>query len=237
MFERLIDAYMDDRAQQRANTHCFIENGYFPTWNEENRVFSDRGLKEYSTETRWKQYNDGKISREKAVEFARKRYDKQLEKEIEKRLSHLRAVSIAPDVQFINVYVNYVKSAYWGYNPHVEVVTNCGTYVGYASGCGYDKESAAVADAFNKDLSILKALYTLKEKGLEDGLSDYSATACTGHDNRNICGYGSGYSVIPYFEGGVGVNCFWSILNKCGFETFTRYSKHRNIYFITKKED
>ena len=233
MFENLKNDYLKDRAQQRANTHCFIENGYFPTWHEENRVFSDRGLKENSTATRWEQYTAGKISREKAVELAIKRYDKQLDKEIEKRLKHLRAVSIAPDLQFINIYVSWVKSSYWGYNPHVEVVTNAGTYVGRASGCGYDKESAAVAEAFNQSLSILKALYTLKEKGLEDGLSDYSATACTGHDNRNICGYGSGYSVIPYFEGGVGVSCFWNILKKCGFETYCRCAKHSNIYFVT----
>ena len=113
--------------------------------------------------------------------------------------------------------------------------TNTGTYYGTASGCGYDKESAAIAEAFNKCDSILKALYQLKENGLRAGKTDASKTACTGVDNRNICGYGSGYSVLPYFEGGVGASCFWSILKDCGYKTSGHHGKHSDFYSVEKE--
>ena len=113
--------------------------------------------------------------------------------------------------------------------------SNTGNSAGYASGCGYDKESSAVAEALNKNNSFLKVLYTLKENALEAGASDHSKTACTGVDNRNIIGYGSGYSVLPYFEGGVGVNCYWDILKKAGFEISCHYTRSSNTYVIFKK--
>ena len=105
------------------------------------------------------------------------------------------------------------------------------TVAGY--GEGYIRE---VAEAFNKNNSILKALYSLKERALQAGQSDASRTACTGVDNRNICGYGSGYSIIPYFEGGVGVSCFWSILEKCGFKCSAHYGKNETFYSVHKME-
>lgn len=78
--------------------------------------------------------------------------------------------------------------------------------------------------------SILKALYTLKEKGLQAGQSDRSKTASCGRSNGDICGYGAGYGARPYFEGGVGASCFWEILKKCGFSVSCHYSKHSNFY-------
>ena len=149
----------------------------------------------------------------------------------------LDVIAAAPDLQFISVNVYYKRSSVWGYCPSVDVHTNNGFSTGYASGCGYDKESAAVADAFNKDHSILKALYTIKENGLIAGLNDESKIACTGVDNRNICGYGSGYSVIPYFEGGVGVGCFWDILKRGGYTTRCNYGKHENYYTVSKESE
>lgn len=235
MFERLKERYLQDRQEQKEKTFFYIENGYFPTWNE--KEFSDNGLQRYSTSTRWDQYTNGQIDRTKAVELAQKRYAKQLEKEIQKQLELLDVIAAAPDLQFISVNVYYKRSSVWGYCPSVDVRTNNGFSTGYASGCGYDKESAAVADAFNKDHSILKALYTIKENGLIAGLSDESKTACTGVDNRNICGYGSGYGVIPYFEGGVGVGCFWDILKRGGYTTRCNYGKHENYYTVSKESE
>lgn len=236
MFENLRKAYLQEREQYAEHVKIYIEKGVFPTWREQVTSDPDRGLREHSTATRWNQYKAGVITREKAVELAQKRFSRQHEKDVSKKVRHIENVAAAPDLKYICVYVQYKKSSYWGYCPSVEVDTNNGLFTGYASGCGYDKESAAVAEAFNKDLSILKALYTLKENGLVAGLSDYSQSACTGVDNRNICGYGAGYSVLPYFEGGVGVNCFWAILKKCGFETKCRYTKSANFYNVDKME-
>ncbi len=237
MFERLTKAFLEDRETQRQRNEFYIIHGYCESWSKEQQNESDNGLKRYSTARRWEQYQAGEIDRAKACEFAIKRMNKEIEKEISLKLAHLEAVANAPEVHYISVNVEYRRSSTWGYNPAVEVITNgeSGIFTGYASGCGYDKESAAVAEAFNKSLGILKVLYTLKEKALEAGESDESKTACTGHDNRNCVGYGSGYSVIPYFEGGVGVGCFWSILKKAGFDTACNYGKHENIYKINKE--
>ena len=229
MFENLKNAFLQDRETQRQKNAAFIENGYS---NDNTR--NDNGLKHYSTPKRWEQYQNGEISREKAVEYAIKRMNKEIDKDTEKGLARLDRVAAAPDLVFINVNVIFKRNSYWGYNPTAETQTNNGFTTGHASGCGYDKESAAVAESFNQNDSILKALYTIKENGLASGENDYSRTACTGHDNRNICGYGSGYSVIPYFEGGVGVNCFWDILKKAGFVTTCHYGKHENYYSVNR---
>ena len=238
MFKRLTKAFLEDRETQRQRNKFFIIHGFCESWSEEYKTESDNGLKRYSTAHRWEQYQNGEIDRVNACELAIKRMNKEIEKEIEKKLAHLEAVANAPEVDYITVNVEYKRSPVWGYNPSVKIITNreSGLFTGYASGCGYDKESAAVAEAFNKSLGIMKVLYTLKEKALEAGESDESNTACTGHDNRNCIGYGAGYSVIPYFEGGVGVSCFWSILKKAGFDTSCNYGKHETLYRLYRKE-
>jgi hypothetical protein len=234
-FTEIKKTVTEDSDSKKENTTFYIFNGYFPTWSEEHRTDSDRGLREYSTETRWKQYTRGEITREKAVELATKRALKAIEKETAEKLAKLDRVAQAADLAFISISVDWVRSRTWGYNPRVEVRTNTGYYTGTASGCGYDKESAAIADAFNQCDSVLKILYTLKEKGLRAGLTDESKTACCGRDNRNICGYGSGYGAIPYFEGGVGVSCFWGILERCGYKTSRHHTKHSDFYSVEKE--
>lgn len=235
---KMLEKRIQEEHEKRINEKTFyIENGYFPTWAEEHRTNADTGLKAYSTETRWNQYQAGMISREKAVEIATKRACKGVEKDTAAKLAKLEIVANAPDLEYIAVSVEWVRSRTWGYNPHVEVITNTGTYTGTASGYGYDKESAAIADAFNKCDSILKVLYSLKESGLHAGKSDASKTACTGVNNTEICGYGAGYSVLPYFEGGVGSSCFWNILQKCGYKTSFHYGKHSSFYSIERSEE
>lgn len=213
----------------------YIENGFFPTWAEEHCQHSDNGLKEYSTALRWEQYTNGTISREKAVELATRRAVRAIEKKTAAKLATLDRVAAAPDLSFCSVSVEWVRSSTWGYNPHAEAHTNNGTFYGSASGYGYDKESAAIADAFNRSDSVLKALFTLKEKGLRAGQNDECKTACTGRNNTPICGYGAGYDAIPYFEGGVGSSCFWSILKKCGYTVHANHGKHSDFYQIEKE--
>ena len=234
MFENLKNALVADNAEQEKRNSFFIENGYLPTWAKNNQIFSDEGLKRYSTETRWNQYKNGDISREQAVAYAIKRNEKKSKKDLFKKLERLERVAAAPDLNFISVNVVYKRSYYWGWNPTAYSDTNNGRTTGTASGCGYDKESAAVASAFNQNDSVLKVLYTIKENALAAGVSDHSKTACTGVNNTECCGYGAGYTVLPYFEGGVGVSCFWSILEKAGFKTRCNYGKNENFYTVYK---
>lgn len=198
-----------------------------------NITQSDSCLKTYSTAKRWEQYQNDTITREKAVELATKRTQKDIDKDTIAKLAQIDRVANAPDLTFISVSVEWVRSSTYGHTPRVEVRTNTGTYYGTAS--GYDKESAAIAAAFNQCDSILKALYQLKENALQAGETEKKTSGGT-RDNRNLCGYGSGYGAIPYFEGGVGASSFWHILEKCGFETHTHYSKHANFYEVEKKE-
>lgn len=236
MFTNLKERFLQGQDLKKEKTAFFIAHGFCNDWNEENKKESDEGIRKYSTARRWDQYTHGEIDREKIVDLTIKRYEKQLEKETAEKLAHLAAVEAAPDLQFIDINVTWKKSSCYGSHPTAEARTNNGFTSGHAGGWGYDKESAAVAEAFNKNNSILKALYLLKERALQAGQSDASRTACTGVDNRNICGYGSGYSILPYFEGGVGVSCFWSILEKCGFKCTAHYGKHETFYSVHKME-
>ena len=225
MFERLKEQFLADRATQTEKNRAYIVNGY-----GDNK---DNGIRRYATDYVWTEYTAGRMTREKAIERATKRMERQAEKDTAAGLAKLEAAAAADDINHISVNVEYKRNRYWGWNPTATVYGGMWTEDS-ASGCGYDKESAAVAGAFNANPAILKILYTIKEQGLAEGKTSDSATACTGHDNRDICGYGAGYSVIPYFEGGVGVNCFWSILKKAGFTTDCKYGKHENYYTITK---
>lgn len=236
MFELLKKELEKDNTKKLSNILFYIDQGYMPTWAAEYQNDQDRGLKQYSTPRRWEQYQRGEISRPQAVEFAARRAQKQLEKQAAAKLEKLEQAATAPDLDWFSVSVDWVKSRAWGYNPHTELNTIGGRYYGSAIGCGYDKESAAIAEAFNSCASVLKILYQLKNKGLQEGLKDSSKTACTGHDNRNICGYGAGYDVLPAFEGGVGASCFWAILEKCGYKVAAHNSKYSSFYTIKKEK-
>ena len=190
----MIEKRITEEAEKNTiDTVFYIENGYFPTWAEEHRTDPDRGLKANSTETRWKQYQAGTISREKAVELATKRATKEIEKKTAAKLAKLDRIANAPDLTFIYVSVDWVRSRTWGYNPNVEVRTNTGTYYGTASGCGYDKESAAISYAMNEHPEILKIIYNHAEQGQP---FPYAVHIFAG---------------LPSFDGGCGVSCFYHI--------------------------
>ena len=116
-------------------------------------------------------------------------------------------IAQAEPVRYIRIHVEWISSRTWGSNPHAELWTSDGYYTGRASGCGYDKLSAATAEALNQSKGVLKFLYNNWEKALR---KNKDATL------RDVLGYGSGYS-RPYFEGGVGYSCHHSILQRLGF--------------------
>ena len=106
--------------------------------------------------------------------------DKDREKEInninKKRqamLNRLDAVSQAEPLLYVDASVEWHKSRTWGHNPSVEAWTSGSYYnTGKASGCGYDKESAAIEHALINSLSlqrfIIENLSKLKDEyGIE----------------------------------------------------------------------
>ncbi len=149
-------------------------------------------------------------------------------KKIDAKLTHLLTVENSPELNSIDISIEWKKSAMWGSNPRAtaRVRTLDNGYNSYESGsiggCGYDKQSTAVAEVVNQSNSLLKALYTVKD-----------ANVAT--NNRELFGYGSGSGILPRIEGGVGVSCYPAIFEKIGFKFKTVASgKTFDVYSISK---
>ena len=194
---------------------------------------NDSTLERHSTETRWWQYVDGTISREKCIEYATKRINAKYAKSLEADLAKLETIANAGEVKSISVSVVWHKSRTWGHNPVAEVrmSTTNGSYyeTGTASGCGYDKRSAAVGSALGQIPAALKILCDIKEQNLPDDLRTAS------DDNRYYIAYGAGYGAIPYYEGGVGYECFDKIFNIAGFKRVCYNSTDYTDFYYYEK--
>ena len=171
--------------------------------------------------------NNKELTTKEVKEILQNKIVKEYKTRLEKDLKRIETIERANDgIENINISINWVKSPAWGYNPHATITTNNGTITeGRASGCGYDKESAAIAEALNKNNDILKLLYTFKNKKM-------TANKTNSHD---LLGYGSGYGVLPYFEGGVGASSLMNIFKKLGYNVQEHHTKTSDFYTITKK--
>ena len=235
VFPEVVKAVNAEAELCKDGKRFYIENGFCRTWAAEHRTDPDRGLKEWSTPKKWEAYHAGTLPREKAVEIAEKRAAADVEKWREKQLSKLRTAAAAPDLAEISINVQWNKNRTWGANPTAEIRTADGWFSGYASGCGYDKESAAVASAMNQSAAVRKVIYKAAEQALASGqaFKRLSSGRVPWHD---VLGYGSGYSVLPHFEGGVGVSCFWEIFKRCGFSSRCVASgKIYDVYMVERK--
>lgn len=223
MFELLKAALQKDYENRKAEAREYIQHGYIAHWAEEHKKESDEGIKRNSTSAKWDAYQAGRITREKAVELATARRMKELEKELAQDMQKLDRAEAAPDVQRIAIHVEWKKSRTWGYNPHASVIVNqMNRYEGSASGCGYDKRTAAIAEAANESAVLLRMLYSLKESTLQ-----------AGEPMPYGCG---GCSVLPCFEGGVGMSCYRNIFRACGLQMVedNETGKHYDFYYIEK---
>lgn len=118
------------------------------------------------TNTQIKKYNNNDLTIKQLKEILKNKIIKEYEKRKEKELKRIETIEQANEkTTVINISINWVKNNTWGYNPHATVTTNSNKITeGKASGCGYDKESAAIAEALNKNNDILKLLYIAKNK-------------------------------------------------------------------------
>ena len=158
------------------------------------------------------------------------RQSKQEDKKIIEQALRVQTVASAGDFDKITVTIEWKKSRMWGSNPSAEAVVDHldGTRARYCSGsiggCGYDKESTAIAQAVNQCNEFLKALYLKKDKNMKK-------------DNRDLFGYGSGSGIFPMLEGGVGVSCYPKIFDKIGY-TFNNVASGKtfDVYVIQRKK-
>ena len=107
-----------------------------------------------------------------------------------------------PDIKRLWIDVEWKKSRWWGNCPRAE--WECwfvdGTYLHgyeYANGCGYDKLSQVIADAFNK---VAKGMAWRKRN------SRKKAPYGIEHVGKD-----SDKTYAPYFMGGIGASCYRSI--------------------------
>lgn len=179
------------------------------------------------TKRQFEKLKDKKITVKDIKEILKNKITEEYQKRTEKELQRIETVENASDeLQAIAINVDWVKNSTWGYNPHATVYTNTsGAKEGRASGCGYDKESAAIAEALNKNNDILKLLYTFKNKKMTANKTN----------SRDLLGYGSGYGVLPYFEGGVGASSLMNIFKKLGYNVQEYHTDKNDFYTITKK--
>jgi hypothetical protein len=147
------------------------------------------------------------------------------------------------DFTKIKIIVEWVNSKTWGANPHAtaEIWSNYNglnqyeKLTGSASGCGYDKQSAAIAQALNQSNEVKKAFCEYKEKMLKinENIDKDNGTGAT-IDNRNAICYGFGYSPIPTFEGGTGTQCFLEGFKLLGCTIEEVHGSATDCYIITR---
>ena len=178
------------------------------------------------TSTQFKKYTNGEMTEKEAKEKIKNKIIKEYGKRQIKDLEKIETIKETNEnINTINISINWIKSPTWGYNPRATITTSNGDITeGRASGCGYDKESAAIAEALNKNNNILKLLYVAKNKKM----------TLKNNNNHDLLGYGSGYGVLPYFEGGVGASSLMNIFKKLGYNVQEYHTKTSDFYTITK---
>lgn len=188
----LIEAIKRDVEEQKKETMENLKNEHGYTLNY------------YLTDLRKNQLADGVITRDKAVEIASKKVEKEYNKKLEKTIDKVNEIANAEKFDGCTITIDWRKGS-MGANQAKAELRGCGYIEGSRTGgCGYDKESTAMADVLNECYPLMKLLYKYRAEHL-DGT------------NHNTFGYGSGYNkVLPYFEGGVGVSSFYRIFETIG---------------------
>lgn len=128
-----------------------------------------------------------------------KKYNRENERKRAEKLRCVYDVENAPDVETIDISVEWKRSRTWGYNPTASVYAGMCYSMGHASGCGYDKHSACIASAFDENPAVLRILYRHADNG---GKFPYGVIVFAG---------------LPSFDGGCGVSCFGNIFSACGY--------------------
>ena len=162
------------------------------------------------TELRKRQYNSGLLTLDKMKSIIEVKLRKEAQKAIAAKLQKIEIVENAPDFKDCTITVEWTRSQTWGSNLKASIKVNTSNNYEYhesgsIGGCGYDKESTATSNALNQCPSILKMLYIVKNEHPEAS-------------NRELIGYGSGYGILPAFEGGVGISTMNQICESIGCE-------------------
>ncbi|MEE9571522.1 MAG: hypothetical protein V3W20_00570 [Candidatus Neomarinimicrobiota bacterium] len=177
------------------------------------------------------------------VEQQRAKFNKYLtnrmNKDIEEMLYNISLIEQADKFdRRLVITLEWKRSYQWGSNPTAS--TNYGFSGSSIGGCGYCKTSTATAQALNSHLPLMQLLYKLKNKELRNRKDSYIDQ--NGHNNtteqgfnHHLFGYGSGYGVLPHFEGGVGISSHCRIIQKIGLKWHDiTNTKRTDVFMISK---
>ena len=147
-----------------------------------------------------------------------KKFSRENEKDRADALAKLEAAEACNPLESVTFSVEWASNKTWGKNPAATVEayssTRRTTTGGKASGCGYDKESAAIAAACNCNPQFMRMLYDHAENGGEFSYSVYV-----------------GKNGLPFVDGGCGMSCWRSVFTDCGY-TFedVYHGKNADVY-------
>ena len=146
--------------------------------------------------------SEGTLSYEMKHERAKYKTEQGFIKHLEKENKKYEEMFTMADISTLRIDVTWKKSRWWGNCPRAE--WRCWFKDGsfkdgseYASGCGYDKLSQVVAEAFNK---VAKGMAWRKRNSRKK--APYGIMHV---------GKGANKKYNPYFEGGIGASCYYSI--------------------------
>ena len=201
---------------------------------QEDKSFYVEIANNYTSVEPWKQNRVSKFiasknfssyTAEKKTAYLLKRITLYFDKEVKSKMNRLSAIENSADIKEINISVEWKKSRTWGANPTATArIDFIGgrreVFTASASGCGYDKESAAIASALNQCNSFIKLLFEVESKDPESKVYGYS---------------NSKKGFFPSLSGGVGVSCYPAVFALAGFEwKKTGWGKTFDCYQITK---
>lgn len=178
-------------------------------------------LKQYTTPKTLEAIKNTAPEEKPAADILAKMKAKKAREEAKNTAKRLEALALAESCkppESVNISVEFTRSRTWGSIPHATITAEQRRTFGTASGCGYDKESAAIASAMNQNPEIMRILYDHAESG-----EDFPYSVHT-------------FAGLPSFVGGCGVSCFRSVFESCGYE-WRQVGNGRtfNAYAITRK--
>lgn len=155
-----------------------------------------------------------KLTEEQKKERAEAR---RIERKKQKAIEKNQAEKNQPRIDTLTLTIQWKKSRTWGSNPHLTAEARfkdgqaLDGYPAYyrrseytAGGCGYDKESTVIADAFNQYLK-----YKLHEKRTDETSFEkpYGISYWTDRETGEIS---------AHYDGGIGTDCYYDISKYIG---------------------
>lgn len=162
------------------------------------------------------------------IEFLMDNARKRCDKRISEALSEFERILEADDLRNVEISTSWSKNRTWGMNPTSEGYVNArhvGT--GHASGCGYDKHSAAANAALKDSLVIKKALIDKAMRECYDAKSKFFHDLPYGVD---------AYGKVTLGFGGTGMSTLSRIMEWLGLERIEERSTKTTDYVYYERK-